>query len=196
MVWKAPVVPEVEGPLYGEEKVVLLGFLDYHRARFQRCCVGLNAGQLARRPLPSSHLSLLGLIRHMADAERTWFRRRFGGEDVEKLYLASRRAWFRRRFGAEEIELLHAAPSERDAAFSLADAAGAERDWAVLLEEQQAARGVIARLPLDAEYPTDRYGPITLRWAVLHMAAEYAGHSGHADLLRERIDRRTRSRAG
>lgn len=195
MVWKVPVVPEVEGPLHGDEKAVLLGALDHHRARFQNACVGLTAKQLARRALPPSNLSLLGLVRHLADAERTWFRSRFGGEAAEPHYLTARRTWFQRRFGGEELELHYATPRDRDAAFELADPAGAEHDWAVLLAEQQAARGVIARLPLEAEYPTERYGPVSLRWAVIHMTAEYAGHGGHADLLRGRIDRKPREHA-
>jgi len=186
VVWKVPVVPEIEGPLHGEEKSVLLGCLDHHRARFQNACVGLTAKQLARRAAPPSNLSLLGLVRHLADAERTWFRRRFGGEDVEPHFITARRTWFQRRFGGEELELHYATPRDRDTAFELADPDCAE---------QQAARGVIARLPLDAEYPTDRYGPVSLRWAVIHMTAEYAGHNGHADLLRGRIDRKPREHA-
>jgi hypothetical protein len=192
MIWRVPAVTDVEGPLHGDERAVLLGLLDSHRARFQSSCAGLTAKQLARQACPPSTLSLLGLVRHLADAERNWFRRRFGGEDIELRYLTARRSWLQRRFGSEEVQLRHATPQDRDGAFTFAEPEHAEEDWAALREEQQAARVVVARLPLDAEFPTERYGPVSLRWAVIHMTAEYAGHSGHADLLRERIDRRTR----
>ena len=202
MVWKVPAATEVEGPLHGDEHAMLHGFLDHHRARFLVTCAGLNAEQLARRACPPSNLSMLGLARHLADAERVWFRRRFGGQRVEPHFApAPPRTWLLRRlgglsgFGGEDIEPRHAPSEHRDGAFEHAEAAHAERDWAVLLTEQQAARDAIARLPLDAQYHTESYGAVTLRWVLIHMAAEYAGHSGHAELLRERIKGRTRSAA-
>ncbi|MBR7839029.1 DUF664 domain-containing protein [Actinospica durhamensis] len=199
MVWKVPAATEVEGPLYGDEHAMLHGFLDHHRARFLVTCAGLNAEQLARRACPPSNLSMLGLARHLADSERVWFRRRFGGQRVEPHFApAPRRTWLLRRLGGlggEDIEPRHAPSEHRDGAFEHAEAAHAEHDWAVLLTEQQAARDAVARLPLDAQYHTESYGEVTLRWVLIHMAAEYASHSGHAELLRERIKGRTRTAA-
>jgi hypothetical protein len=78
-----------------------------------------------------------------------------------------------------------------DAAFEEADGALAARDLERLTAEQEAARRAVAGLPLDAVFVSERWGEMSLRWAYSHMIAEYAGHCGHADLIRERIDGRT-----
>jgi uncharacterized damage-inducible protein DinB len=49
-------------------------------------CADLDAGQLARQSVPPSTMSLLGLLRHMAEVERHWFRREMAGHDAPKLY--------------------------------------------------------------------------------------------------------------
>jgi len=41
---------------------------------------GLTPEQLVKRSVPPSTLSLLGLVRHMAEVERSWFRTRFAGQ--------------------------------------------------------------------------------------------------------------------
>jgi hypothetical protein len=126
--------------------------------------------QLVVRSCPPSRLSLLGLVRHVTDVERTWLRRRFGGEAVGSVY---------------------ARPGHPDAAFDGVDAGRAERDLARLVEEWQAARRAVEALPLDHVYVSERWGPMQLRWALHHLTSEYDRHNGHADLLRERIDGRT-----
>ena len=146
---------------------MLEGFLDWGRASLLRKCEGLSGEQLAIRACPPSDLSLLGLIRHMTNVERNWFCRRFGGQELDTPYPA----------GAD---------------FAAADGATAEQDWNALIAEQQAARDAAASLGLDAIYVSDKWGTMTLRWLYSHMIAEYAGHNGHADLLRERIDGATR----
>jgi uncharacterized damage-inducible protein DinB len=171
MTWTAPAVARIDEPFHGDERVMLLGFLDYNRASLLLACRDLDGEQLARRACAPSNLSLLGLVRHLADVERNWLRRRFGREELEPCY---------------------STPGDPDAAFERADPARAEQDWATLLAEQQAAREAVAALPLDAEYRSERHGPMSLRWVLIHMTAEYAAHGGHADLLRERIDGRTR----
>ena len=77
MTWKAPDVERPEGPLTGPERPLLQAFLDWQRATLLYKCAGLTGEQLARRTVPPSSLSLLGLVRHMTRVERAWFRMRF-----------------------------------------------------------------------------------------------------------------------
>lgn len=83
---------------------------------------------------------------------------------------------------------MHATDTNPDAAFDEADGDHAEADYARLLVEQRAAREAVATLPLDHTFEHPRYGPMSLRWAYLHMISEYSGHVAHAALLREAID--------
>jgi hypothetical protein len=122
------------------------------------------------RAVPPSALSLLGLVRHMTDVERTYFRKRFGGEQIASLY---------------------SRPDRPDAAFDEVDQAAAARDLERLIAEQDATRRAVAGLSLDGIFVSERWGEMSLRWLYSHMIAEYAGHAGHADLIRERIDGRT-----
>jgi hypothetical protein len=163
MVWIAPRVEQIDEPFAAGEREILEGFLDWGRTSLFRKCEGLTGEQLAIRSCPPSDLSLIGLVRHMADVERNWFWRRFAGQDVPPVY-------------------------PKDTCFSEASGVSAEQDWAALLAEQQAARDAAAGLTLDAVYVSEKWGTMTLRWCYSHMIAEYAGHNGHADLIRERID--------
>jgi hypothetical protein len=86
MTWIAPDVTRVDEPLTGDERATLEGLLDWHRATLLWKCSGLTGEQLAHCAVPPSNLSLLGLIRHVADAERAWFRRRAGGQPVPEVY--------------------------------------------------------------------------------------------------------------
>jgi Protein of unknown function (DUF664) len=166
--WTAPRIDAAWEPFTGDERRMLDGFLDQERATFRYMCEGLTAEQLARRSIRPSTLSMAGLMRHLADVERTFFRVRWGGQDLPQLY---------------------AEP------FGEASAATVEADYAVLLAEQAAARDAVAGVPLDRMFVNPRYGEMTLRWAYLHMLREYAGHNGHASLIREQIDGRTGARA-
>jgi hypothetical protein len=170
MEWVAPEVTPVDEPFTGDERAMLAGLLDYNRAGLLQRCSGLTGAQLARRSVPPSTLSLLGLVRHLADVERNWFRRRVAGQDVSLVYATGERP---------------------DAAFDDVDPAAAEAGWHGLLAEQQAAREAVAGLPLEYEFTHARYGRMALRWLYLHMIGEYAGHMAHATLLRECIDGRT-----
>lgn len=169
--WTAPPVDRVDEPFAAEERTMLEGFLDYQRSSLLLKCAGLTAEQLAGRATPPSTISLLGLVRHLADVERTWFRTRFAGEPLPSLY---------------------STPEYPDGAFDLADAGRAREDWQALLDEQAAARAAVAGMALDDTFTHPRFGTMALRWAFNHMIAEYAQHNGHADLLRERIDGTTR----
>ncbi|HEX5506023.1 MAG TPA: DinB family protein [Thermomicrobiales bacterium] len=167
VTWTAPEIARVDEPFVGDERALLEGFLAWHRATLLHVCAGLTGEQLVMRAVPPSNLSLLGLVRHLADVERTWFRRRFAGEDVPSLY---------------------ARPDRPDAAFDEVDPARAEADVAALVAEWEHCRQAVAGLSLDATYSSPRWGAMSLRWAYLHLIREYALHNGHAELLRECID--------
>jgi len=167
MPWTAPAVVRLDEPFTGDERAMLAGFLDRNRSTVLHKCTGLTGTQLAERAAPPSTLSLLGLVRHLTDVERTWFRRRFAGQDVPAVYWRE---------------------DSPDAAFEEVDPDRAERDIAALIEEWEAARLAVAGLPLDHIFVSERWGEMSLRWAYCHMAGEYSRHNGHADLLRQRID--------
>ncbi len=169
VTWTAPGYPCTDEPFTGPERPMLDGFLDWYRASFLRRCTGLTGEQLAARSTPPSGLSLLGIARHLTDVERTYFRRRWGGEEVAGYYTT---------------------PDRPDADFDDVDPAHAQRDLERLVAEQGAARRAVAGLPLDTIYVNPRWGEMSLRWALTHMIAEYAAHAGQADLIRERIDGR------
>jgi uncharacterized damage-inducible protein DinB len=169
MDWVAPQYERTDEPFVGGERPMLEGFLDYHRASMLMRCSGLTASQLAERSVPPSNLSLLGIVRHLTDVERTFFRLRWGREQIATYYSALGRS---------------------DADFDQADAAYAQRDLERLVAEQGAARRAVAGLPLRTVFVNERWGEMSLRWALIHVIAEYAAHSGQADLIRERIDGR------
>lgn len=163
------MVDRVDEPFVADERAMLEGFLEFGRSTLLLKCAGLTGRQLAERAVPPSRLSLLGLVRHVTQVERTWCRRRFGGEQVEDLYEGAAR---------------------QQAAFEEVNPENAEQDVARLIAEWQAARRALAGLPLDHVYISRRWGRLSLRWAYHHLASEYNRHNGHADLLRERIDGR------
>ncbi|MDQ3716945.1 MAG: DinB family protein [Actinomycetota bacterium] len=172
MNWIAPEIGRVDEPFTGDELSTLEGFLEWGRYTLLHKCAGLAADQLVLRPVPPSRLSLLGLIRHLTDVERSWFRRRFAAEDVP---------------------LLYSRPGMPDAAFEDVDPGGAETDYAALVSEWELSRLAICDRKLDETFAHPSYGPMSLRWILCHMCSEYDRHNGHADLLRESIDGRAGS---
>ena len=169
MTWTAPEITRTDEPYAADERALLDGMLDRHRATLLHKCAGLTGAQLASASAPPSTLTLLGLVRHLADVERTWFRRRVRGEAVAALYAHS--------------------DGRPGAAFDLADPDHAEADLATLAAEQQACRAAVATASLDDTFTHERLQePMTLRWVYLHMIEEYARHNGHADLIREAVD--------
>ena len=153
------------------EREMLAGWLEHHRGILIWKCEGLTAEQLRQRAVPPSTLSLLGLVRHMADVERGWFRAVFLGEDVPDLYDRS---------------------ADEDADFNDVDRAEPAEDFSAFERECDASRQVFAQaasLDVLSKQTSERTGqPWSLRWIVTHMIEEYARHNGHADLLRERVD--------
>jgi uncharacterized damage-inducible protein DinB len=162
----------IEPPPYGDELGTLIGFLDYQRATLAIKTAGLTPEQLAARPTPPSALSLLGLVRHLAEVERGWFRG-LAGEVVDDLYCTE---------------------ADRDYDFNGAIAdpvvvAQAFTDWQAEIVH---AREIVAATSLDAGYDRPARGDsYSMRWILVHMIEEYARHNGHADLLREAIDGET-----
>jgi hypothetical protein len=166
MTWTAPAPDLVDGPLTGDDRPILEGFLTWERASLLNICAGLTGEQLASRPIPSSNLSLLGLVRHLAKVERIWFRQRAAGHPVEPMYDPSR---------------------GKDADFDYAVAAGAEADFERLQAEWRLAGEAVGGIAFGHTFDVDGEA-FSLRMVYVHMIAEYARHNGHADLLRESID--------
>jgi len=153
------------------EREMLTGWLEHHRGVLIWKCEDLTVGQLRQRAVPPSTLSLLGLVRHMAEVERGWFRQVFLGEDVPDLYVRS---------------------ADEDADFNDVDQADPAEAFHAFEEECAVSRQVLAQAPsldVPSKQASERTGQHwSLRWIVTHMIEEYARHNGHADLLRERID--------
>jgi len=169
VTWTAPDVPRAEPLPVAGERIALESWLDYHRATLLYKCRRLTGEQLAQRAVAPSSLSLLGLVRHMAEVERAWFRCRVAGQ-VELGYL----------FGSEEFP---------DADFDLVAADDAEADFDAFAAECAMAREAAAGRSLDETFFLPRGGgDLDLRWVYLHMIEEYARHNGHADIIREQID--------
>ncbi len=167
MTWTSPVPDPADGPLTGDDRPMLEGYLDWQRSTLLNICAGLDAEQLARQPIPSTNLTLLGLVRHMAKVERTWFRERAIGED----------------FGGP----MYDAALGKDTDFEDIRADQAVDAVARLAEEVRLAREAVADLSWDSLVPS-RDGDLSLRFVHIHMIGEYARHNGHADLLRQAID--------
>jgi len=145
---------------------MLQAWLDFHRQTLLGKCAGLTAEQLRRCAAPPSNLSLLGLVRHMTDVERGWFRRRVGGA---------------------KIDFLYSSEADPDGEFDKVAAADAEQDLAAYQREIELARQATAGHGLDETFHHELRAA-DVRWAYVHMVEEYARHNGHADLLRQRID--------
>lgn len=156
-------------PTTGDERTVLAGVLAAQRATLEAKCAGLDTA-LADRSVPPSTLSLLGLVRHLADVERRWFRQVLAKEDAPP------------RFSS---------PGDPDGDFDGAtpDAEVVAEAWAAWRAEVTFAEEFTAAAPdLDVTGEDGWRGTVSLRWVLIHMVEEYARHNGHADLLRERID--------
>ncbi|MEU7555415.1 DinB family protein [Streptomyces sp. NPDC044571] len=149
---------------------MLAGFLAAQRATLELKCAGLEGADLALRSVEPSTLSLLGLVRHLADVERRWFRRVLAGEEAPALFSSE---------------------ADPDGDFDRAQAgpAAVAQAWQAWRSEVAFAEAFVADAPhLDVEGEDAWRGRVSLRWVLIHLVEEYARHNGHADLLRERID--------
>ncbi|MFR9778218.1 DinB family protein [Micromonospora sp. MS34] len=158
-------------PAAVDERTLLDTFLDFQRDALVRKCAGLADEQLRLRPVPSSGLSLIGLVRHLATVERWYFQ-----------------AVIADAFPGDLFDLT----DDEDAPFTaIAEVTGTET-FAIWREEVAVSRRIAAERPLDAVGRSPGTGlEHSLRWVLAHMIDEYARHLGHADILREAIDGRT-----
>ncbi|MEW2306352.1 DinB family protein [Streptomyces sp. NPDC006655] len=153
-----------------DERTMLEGWLEFHRKTLAVKCEGLTDAQLRTASVEPSPLSLMGLVRHMADVERSWYRRVLAGAEAAPLYWSD---------------------EDPDGEFHLTEGDTWQEAYAAWQAEIEAARAVAADFGLDdlskgRHRRTGKY--ISLRWIHTHMIEEYARHNGHADLIRERID--------
>jgi hypothetical protein len=170
--------PREHGPRLGDERTTLVEELRRQRLTLELKCEGLDADAMARRAVEPSTLSLLGLVRHLAEVERATFRRLMAGQDVPRLFCSD---------------------TDRDGDFD-----GAVPDPRVVAEAWEAWRAEVAfadqfvaeapGLDVTGDDASNQHGSggglISLREVLVGMIGEYARHMGHADLLRERIDGR------
>lgn len=157
-----------EPPLSGTERDTLRAYLDYHRATLAMKCEGLTDDQLRQQSMPPSTLSLLGLVRHMAEVERAWFRRVF--EDDEAPMVWSDEIDFQAAYDARA--------STRDEAFTA---------WEAEVENSRRIEREAASLDQPGFQPRWRQ-EVSLRMVMVHVLLEYGRHNGHADFLREGVD--------
>ena len=156
-------------PLNADERTTLEGWLDFHRATLAMKCEGLDDEQAAQTSVPPSGFTLTGLVQHLAEVERNWFRRVLAGENAPPIYDPQ------------------ADPNGPDGGFDLAENATLDGARATWQAEIAAARDLCAARALT---DTGRFmgQDVSLRWIYVHLIEEYARHNGHADLIRERID--------
>ncbi|GAB3143488.1 DinB family protein [Micromonospora sonneratiae] len=158
----------ISPPLIGGERETLRAYLDYHRATLAMKCDGLSDEDLRRQSMPPSTLSLLGLVRHMAEVERAWFRRVINGEDVPHVWSPE---------GDYQVAY-DASTSTRSEAFDA---------WQREVEHSRRIEAAADSLDVTG-YQVKWGADVSLRLVMLHLIHEYARHNGHADFLREGID--------
>ena len=141
-------------------------WLDFHRQTLLWKCAGLTDAQLKNPAVSPSTLTLLGLLRHMSEVERSWFRSRAAGLALPDLYCSE---------------------DDEDGDFDNVADADVPEAFATFKAECLAADEAAGTKSLDDTF-VGRNDPISLRWVYVHMIEEYARHNGHADLLRECID--------
>ncbi|MFF9815768.1 DinB family protein [Streptomyces sp. NPDC014006] len=154
-----------------DERTMLEGWLEYHRRTLAVKCEDLTDAQLRTAAVEPSELSLMGLVRHMAEVERIWFRKVLADDGSGPI-------WF--------------SDEDPDGEFHLTEADTWQEAYATWQSEIEAARRHAAGFALDdLSKGTTKHGgggSVSLRWIYTHMIEEYARHNGHADLIRERID--------
>ncbi|MCP2340733.1 DinB family protein [Actinomadura rupiterrae] len=154
------------GARAADERATLISLLEAQRDALAMVCAGLSDAEMADPSVPPSTLTLGGLVGHMAEVERAWFRRVFAGEDVPLRWS---------RFPGDDFGFDGPAEDAYDAWYG----------------ECARAREVVASAPsLDASGRHPRRGAVSLRWILCHMIEEYARHNGHAEVLRAAIDGR------
>jgi len=163
----------IEVPLNGDQRVTLNAFLDTQRATLAWKCSGLTPEQLKEASSPPSALTLLGLLRHLTEVEYFWMDYILAGE-------------------AAHLGLYSGVgnPVEGVRSWTDLDSHPVEdvfHNWQEACERSRRNAASLPDLDAPAAHRWDDV-PVTLHWITVHMIREYARHTGHADLLRERID--------
>jgi uncharacterized damage-inducible protein DinB len=156
-----------EPPYLLQDRPMLEAWLEFHRTTLLLKCEGLDDAARKSRPVPSSLLSLHGLLRHMAEVERNWFRRVLLSEP--------------------ETPSIWYDPAVEDSELVPLDDADWDDDVAAWEAECETGRQAAAARELT-DTGIRRGETVSLRWIYVHMIEEYARHNGHADLIRELID--------
>lgn len=163
------MVERTDPQMASDELTTLVEFLDYYRATLLVKVDGLTDEQARGCGCPPSSLNLMGLVRHMADVERSWFRRTLMEEDAPPLFYSEANIDGDMQPGSDDTLAVAVATLNDEIAVARRNIRGASLDL------------------LAARTSPDRPTP-SLRWIMVHMIEEYARHCGHADLLREGID--------
>lgn len=174
----SPDDPRENGPTTGDERTTLVEALRCERLTLEIKCEGLDADQMARRSVEPSTMSLLGMVRHLAEMERATFRVLMAGQDVPTLY---------RSDDDPDGDFDGAVPDPQVVAEAW-DTWRTEVEFATRFVDEAPSLDITAD---DAENKHGSGGGLmSLRDALVGMLEEYARHMGHVDLLRERIDGR------
>jgi uncharacterized damage-inducible protein DinB len=165
----ARVVPHrrIDVPFAGDEKAMLSAFLDRYRETVLWKLDGLTKEQASARLVPSAS-TLLGIVKHLAYVERSWFPIYFAGGPVN--------------YPWPEDE------PDQDIDFRVSPSDTIESISALYQQEIARSREIVAGASLDDLSKEQDRGPRTLRWIMVHMIEETARHAGHADILRELTD--------
>jgi hypothetical protein len=168
-----PITALPPDPPVADERSTLESFLDFQRGVLVRKAEGLTDAQSRLATCPPSDLTMLGLVRHLAEVERSWFRRGLAGEDAPPIFYGD----------AHPL-------GDRDGDFHPPPGATIDDALATLAAEITAARAVLSGIEsldeLERTGPADRRRSV--RWILVHMIEEYARHLGQADLIRQAID--------
>ena len=163
-----PDIPRDDPDLLAGELAGLAEYLDFHRATLEMKCAGLTENLLKRRAVPTSNLTLLGLVRHLTEVEYGWFAEWLDGQPQRTLYFT---------------------PDDLNGDFDNLDSQPVPDVWDAYHAAVDESRRILGTFADGGEMARGGGGrPRNVRWILLHMVEEYARHNGHADLLREAID--------
>ena len=155
-------------PATADERTLLTAFLDWQRETLARKCAGLSDELLGLHAVPTSNLTLIGLVRHLSVVEWWWLQKVIAGEHPPEPYSAT---------------------DDRDEEFKDIGSATDESAFAIWRAQSNKSCGVVRDRSPDAQSTHPSTGAqYSLRWVLTHLIEEYARHNGHADLIREAID--------
>jgi hypothetical protein len=150
-------------PVAGDERSLILGWLAFYRGALEAKCEGLAPQDMVKRSAPPSALSILGLVRHLSEMERAYVQFALRGGQLDLRYSGTDPEGDMEGISVDDVESSLAA-------------------WR---EDCATSDALISGASLDETAPGDGY---TVRWNLMKVLGEYARHTGHADIIRERID--------